>query len=404
VFDLVFLDLRLGVDNGLDFLPAIKAESPWAQVIVITAYASIETAIEAMKRGASDYLPKPFEPSQVQLVTQKVAERRQMELKIEAMQSQLGAMDAEADLPTNTPAMLEVIELARQVAPSRAPVLIRGEPGTGKGRLARAIHAWSSRAEAQFQTVSCQQSVDELEAELFGLAPSSGPMGAERPARVVLCDGGTLLLKEIDQTPLHPQTKLLRLLRDHEYERVDDMRPRTADVRIIASTSADLPLAVREGKFRHDLLMCLGVVEIVIPPLRSRGDDIPLLADRYLAFFGREHNRRMAGISDDALYAMRQYYWPGNGHELRNVIERAVLLCRGAQIGIEHLPPNLLNAEPAYRVGDLVPLETIKKSHVMKVVASTRSLRRAAWILGVDPSSLCRWMQRYGIKDDQPAA
>jgi DNA-binding NtrC family response regulator len=246
--------------------------------------------------------------------------------------------------------------------------------------------------------------VDELEAELFGVTSAFSPAGAERPGRVVLCDGGTLFLKEINQAPLHPQTKLLRLLRDQEYERVDDSRAKNADVRIIASTSVDLQQAVRDGTFRHDLLMSLSVVEIVIPPLRSRSDDIPLLAERYLAFLGREHDRRIGGFSTDAMYAMNKNSLPGNGHELRNVVERAVLLCRGEQIGIEHLPPNLLNATPAYSVGDLVPLETIKRSHVMQVVASTRSLRRAAWILGVDPSSLCRWMQRYGASDDQPAA
>jgi NtrC-family two-component system response regulator AlgB len=246
--------------------------------------------------------------------------------------------------------------------------------------------------------------VDELETELFGQSPVDGAGGSERAGRVALCDSGTLHLKEIDQAPLHSQTKLVRLLRDHEYERVDDMRPRTTDVRVIASTSADLRQAVCDGTFREDLLMSLSVVEIVIPPLRSRPDDVPLLAERYLAFFARENHRRMSGFSSDAKFAMSQYAWPGNGHELRNVVERAVLLCRGEEIGIEHLPPNLLNDAPTYSVGDLVPLETIKKSHVMKVVASTRSLRRAAWILGVDPSSLCRWMQRYGAIDDQPAA
>jgi NtrC-family two-component system response regulator AlgB len=333
-----------------------------------------------------------------------VAERRQMEMKIESLQAAMGALDAEADLPTNTPEMLQTIELARQIAPSKSAVLIRGEAGTGKGRMARAIHAWSNRSAAPFATVSCQLGVDELEAELFGMSPATSPIGSEKPGRVVLCDGGTLFLDEIGKAPLHLQSKIFRLLRDHEYERVDEMRPKQADVRIIASSSADLRKAVIDGMFREDLLMTLGAMEIVIPPLRSRPNDIPLLAERYLAFFCRENHRVIAGFSTDASYAMSKYSWPGNGHELRNVVERAVLLCKGERIGIEHLPPNLLNSAPAYSVGDLVPLETIERSHVMQVVASTRSLRRAASILGVDSSTLCRWMKRYGATDDQPAA
>jgi NtrC-family two-component system response regulator AlgB len=198
------------------------------------------------------------------------------------------------------------------------------------------------------------------------------------------------------------QARLQRLLHDHEYERVDEMQSKRADVRVIATTSVDLQIAASAGKFRTDLLMSLDVVQIVVPPLRSRQNDIPLLAERYLALSNRDNHRQVLGFSADALYAMNKYAWPGNVRELRNVIERAVLLCRNQRIGVEHLPPNLLNSSPSFAVGDLVPLETIQKSHVLQVVASTRSLRRAASILGVDSSTLCRWMKRYGMPDDQP--
>jgi two-component system, NtrC family, response regulator AlgB len=404
VFDLVFLDVRLGMDNGLEFLPILRAESPWAQVIVITAFASIETAIEAMKKGATDYLAKPFEPAQVQLVTRKVAERRQLELKLQALQLAMDALDVEADLPTNSPTMREAIELARQVAPSKAPLLLRGEPGVGKGRLARAIHAWSKRSDAPFARVSCAQDADSLESELFGTSISSVGAGLEKPGRAAFCDGGTLFLEEIGQTPARLQAKLLRLIRDHEYERMDETNARSTDVRIIASSSIDLQQAVKAGTFRSDLLMSLDVVEIALPALRSRPEDLELLAERYLAMFRGQYHARAMGITADALFVMNKYSWPGNIRELRNVIERAVLLCRSEKIGIELLPPNLLNSSPAYAVGDLVPLETIERSHVLQVVASTRSLRRAASILGVDSSTLCRWMKRYGVRDDQPAA
>jgi NtrC-family two-component system response regulator AlgB len=414
VFDLVLLDLRLGMDNGLDFLSTLRAQNPWAQVVVITAYASIETAVEAMKRGAADYLPKPFEPAQVQLVTRKVAQRRQMELKMESLAAAMGAMDAEADLPTESSAMRDAIEIARQVATSNAPVLIRGEVGTGKGRLARAIHAWSNRSQGPFAAVSCLLEADALDAELFGVHSAAGShggdkaggdrVGGERVGRVAFCEGGTLLLDEVGQTPPALQMKLCRLLRDREYERAEGVHPRAANVRIIATTSADLKAAIEAGTFRADLLLSLDVVQVEVPPLRSRFGDIAMLAKRYLAQFNRENHRTVSGFTRDALYALEQYTWPGNVRELRNVIERAVLLVRTEQIGVEHLPSNLLNASPAYAVGDLVPLEVIERDHVLRVVASTRSLRRAAAILGVDSSTVYRWMKRYGTVNDQPAA
>jgi len=404
VFDLVFLDIRLGMDNGLEFLPILRAESPWAQVIVITAFALIQTAVEAMQKGATDYLPKPFEPAQVRMVTRKVAERRQLELKLQALQLALGGLDVEADLPTSSPTMQEAIELARQVAPSKAPLLLRGEVGVGKGRLARAIHAWSKRADAPFASVSCTLDGESLEAELFGLSPNHAVTGAELPGRAAFCDGGTLFLDEVGQIPARLQTKVLRLIRDREYERVDETNTRTADVRIIASTSFDLQRAVKAGTFRSDLLMSLDVVEIILPALRNRPEDLPVLIDRYLSLFKAQNHAQAVGFTSDALYAMNKYAWPGNIRELKNVIERAVLLCRSDKIGIEYLPPNLLNSDPVYAVGDLVPLETIERNHVLQVVAATRSLRRAASILGIDSSTLCRWMKRYGVRDDQPAA
>jgi NtrC-family two-component system response regulator AlgB len=404
VFDLVFLDIRLGMDNGLDFLPRLRSENPWAKVIVITAFASIETAVEAMKRGATDYLPKPFEAAQVQLVTRKVAEHRQMQRRIETLQAALGAMDAEADLPTNSPLMQQAIEVARQVATSQAPILIRGEPGTGRGRLARAIHMWSGRSAGPFASVSCQFPVDSLEAELFGISAADDHIGVDKAGAAAFCDGGTLLLEEVGQTPARLQAKLLRLLHDKEYERMDESRSRPSSVRVIATTAGDLQAIVRSGHFRSDLMLVLNVVEILVPPLRNRTEDLFMLAERYLAYFAKEHHRTVEGFTADASYAMSKYPWPGNVRELRNVVERATLLCRGEQIGIEHLPPNLLNSHLGYAVGDLVPLEKIERSHVMQVVAATRSLRRAASILGVDSSTLCRWMKRYGTSDDQPAA
>ena len=405
VFDLVFLDLRLGMDNGMDFLPRLRAESPWAKVVVITAYASIETAVEAMRRGAIDYLPKPFEPAQVQLVTRKVAQRRQLELKVEALQSALGEMDAEADFPTQTPAMRQAIDLARQVAATQAPILISGETGTGKGRLARAIHAWSGRADGPFASISCHQPVDALEAELFGLSPDHAPSAQDGVGgRVAFCEGGTLVLNEIGRTPPRLQAKLLRLIEQKEYERVDESSPRPGNVRIVATSSDDLQNAVALGQFRPDLLLALNVVEIPLAALRNRPEDVAMLAERYLAFFCRGKARPVTGFTSDAMHTLQRHVWPGNTRELRNVIERATLLCGGDVIGVEHLPPNLLNSAPNYTLGDLVPLETIEKMHILKVVASTRSLRRAAAVLEIDSGTLCRRMKRYDGEAQPPVS
>jgi NtrC-family two-component system response regulator AlgB len=396
-FDLVFLDVRLGTDDGLDFLPRIRSESPWAKIVVITAYASVSTAVQAMKGGATDYLPKPFTPAQVRLVTDKIARQRRLEWKVEALREALGEMDPEADFPTASSAMQAALNVARQVADSRATILISGEVGTGKGRLARAIHAWSGRADAPFGVVRCQPvDPDALEAEVFGVCPQE-PSDSRREltGRVALCHGGTLVLEEVGQWPQSLQPKLLRLLSDREYERVNDFHPRAADVRVVATTSTDLRDAVDRGRFRPDLHLALDVVRVEVPPLRQRPEDIRLLAGRYLAFFCRENHRRLAGFTSAAMNALSRYSWPGNVRELRNIIERAVLLCGADRIDLEHFPPNLLNSAQAYELGDLVSLETIEQVHVRQVLQSAGSIKGAATILGINEKTLRIWLKRY---------
>jgi NtrC-family two-component system response regulator AlgB len=334
VFDLIFLDVRLGVHNGLDYLSRIRSEFPWATVVVITAYASVATAIRAMKLGATDYLPKPFTPAQVQLVTEKVIERRQLDLKIAALQAALGTLDPESELPTDNPEMQRALELARQVADSNANVHICGEIGTGRGRLARAIHTWSRRAQGPFASVVCDTtSADELDAELFGLTRSPGQPSLDIPGRLELCDGGSITLEDIAGSPPSLQPKLYRLLKDKEYERHNDFKVRRANARMICTSSLDPEDAVRRRRLRPELLLALDVVRIQIPPLRNRPEDIRSLARRYLAYFGRENRRAIAGFTTDALTALKRYHWPGNNRELRNLIERAVILCDSDEIG-----------------------------------------------------------------------
>jgi NtrC-family two-component system response regulator AlgB len=398
-WDLAFVDLRLGTENGLDLIPVLLGACPRIKIIVITAYASVATAVEAMKRGAVDYIPKPFTPDQVELVVERVATLHRMEERIATLKEDMKRLHPDVSFSSEHPGMRKAVELARQVAPTEAVVLIRGASGTGKTVLARAIHGWSSRAEKPFGSVSCPTlSPELLESELFGHVKGAFT-GAVRDGlgRVAACEGGTLFLDEIGDLPLSVQAKLLRFIQDREYERVGDHQTRRADVRILVATHVDLEKAVKEGRFREDLYYRLNVIPIELPSLAERPDDIERLANDMLAFFGAQNHKGFHGFSDEAVRVLRGYAWPGNVRELRNAVERAAILCSSETVGPEYFPSLISPVSRSVGLGDPVSIEAIEEAHIRRVIASSRSLQEAADVLGIDQATLWRKRKQYGL-------
>jgi NtrC-family two-component system response regulator AlgB len=401
LFDVAFLDLRLGREQGLAVLPMLLRLAPALPVIFITAYATIETAVEAMRHGAFDYLPKPFTPDQLRLVLDRVGRTRRLQSRVDALEEQIHAIVPEADLKTAEPAVREVLDVAFKAAPSDVTILLRGESGTGKGVLARAIHARSARSAAPFITVHCPSlSAELLESELFGHVRGAftGAI-ADTVGKVAVADGGTLFLDEIGDLPLAVQPKLLRLLQEKQYERVGETRTHASNVRIVAASNRDLAAAVAAGTFREDLLYRLNVIEVFLPPLRQRSKDVLPLADHLLQFFARQTGKTGASFTEEARAALARNPWPGNIRELRNAIERGIILAAGPEVGLADLPAQVGASPPlmAMALGGAVTLEALEAEHVRRVLASTPTMEQAATVLGIDPSTLYRKRKRYGL-------
>jgi len=398
-FDVALLDLRLGTDNGLDLISSLLGDNPELKIVVMTAYSSVDTAVSAMKLGAFDYIGKPFNPAQIDVILAKAEKMRNMENRLSSLNSDLKALHPEGILDSANPAMRRILEMAHQVAGSDAIVLLRGESGTGKTLLAKAIHRWSRRADAPFGVVSCPSLSPELLAsELFGHVRGAFTGAVkDNPGRIAACDHGTLFLDEIGDLPQAIQPQLLRFIQDKEYEPVGSSQTRRADVRIIAATNVPLEEAVREKRFREDLFFRLNVFQLEIPPLRERPEDIDRLAAEMLAFFAGNNHKHMVGFSEAALRALHAYSWPGNLRELRNAVERGVILAAGDTVELAHLPETLYASGTSRQVDEMCTLSELEKHHIARMIAATASLQEAAEKLGIDQTTLWRKRKQYGL-------
>jgi NtrC-family two-component system response regulator AlgB len=390
-FQVVLLDLKLHQESGLDLLGEILRRDPSVSVVMVTAYASIETAVEAMRGGAYDFLAKPCTPDQVRQVLNRIERTRRLENRVVELESRLQAESTEYDLESDSPLMQKALAVANKAAVSEATVLLLGESGTGKSVLARAMHERSRRARAAFITVSCPSlSRDLLESELFGHVKGAFTSAhTDAIGKIAAAEGGTLFLDEIGDLPPEVQAKLLRLLQEREYERVGDTRPRKADVRVIAATNRTLSDAVAKGDFREDLFYRLNVITITLPPLRDRLVDLARIANKQLHFFGARSGRSSLQFSSEALLVLQQYSWPGNLRELRNVIERAAILAEGDWLQPDDLAV-LAGAHQEPRIGGPATLAELENEHIRRVLANSRTIEEAANTLGIDPATLYR--------------
>jgi NtrC-family two-component system response regulator AlgB len=397
-FDLAFVDLRLGENNGLALIPALLKASPLIDIVVVTAYGTVENAVEAIQLGARDVFQKPFVPEQIQGVVEKVANRRSLQLQMRELRSRVEASVPDVSLESRSPRVRQLLAILAKAATRDVSILLRGENGTGKSVLARYVHALSARCAKPFVVVNCPTLSEELLAsELFGHSRGSFT-GAVRDqaGRVEAAEGGTLFLDEIGELPPSLQAKLLRFLQDRQFERVGENLTRTADVRIVAATNRDIEAEVKAGYFREDLLFRLNTFEIVVPPLRERREDILPLAHRFLAFFSRaEGTPQRLELTPEAEAAMHAYDWPGNLRELRNAMERAAVLASGTRLSVQLLPDRVAGRPVQPQLGGDHTLEAIENEHMQRVIARTATAEEASRILGIDSSTLWRRRRRY---------
>ncbi|SHO42795.1 sigma-54-dependent transcriptional regulator [Desulfopila aestuarii] len=395
--DLVLLDLHLPDVGGMEVLEKMIASGLSVQIVVITAYATVETAVSAIRMGAADYLPKPFVPGQLDLLLEKIGRIRVLKKEV----ARLKGIFREGELLTRSPRMRHVLETAKKAAKASAIVLISGESGTGKGLLARLIHQWSNRGNKPFITVDCAGLQENLlESDLFGHVKGAftGAM-RDKIGKMSMADRGTLFLDEVSELPTVVQGKLLRFLQYQEFERLGDPRTLNVDVRVIAATNKDLEELVRDGIFRKDLYFRLRVIEIFLPPLRERVEDIPLLLEDYLRRFCLANSIPPKDIDETDMQLLQRYPWPGNVRELQHAVERAAVLSSNSRLELRDFPPYI--AEYRHPAKDeercLISLAEMEKRYIQEVMLHCGSLEGAAAILGINATTLWRKRKQYHL-------
>jgi two-component system response regulator HydG len=405
--DLILSDLRMPGLTGIELLRAAKTLAPDVDVILLTAFGTIEEAVNAMKDGAYDFITKPFRGEQLLKVVGKALERRSLIEQNRALQKQLEDLRSKGAMIGGSPAFRRMMTLVEQVADSSATVLIRGESGAGKEGVARAIHERSARRNKPFVAVNCAALPETLlESELFGYEKGAFTgAGVRKEGRFELADSGTLFLDEVaDLSPL-TQPKILRVLQEGEFERHGGTRTQRVDVRLVTATNQDLAQMVREKRFREDLYYRLNVITITVPPLRERREDIRLLAQHFLRVYSAKNNRRLDGFTDDAVRRLEGYAWPGNVRELENVIERGVVLAKGSLMDVTDLSEEIAGATPlpegvlTVRIGTpLSEIEARLLDATLQVTGGNKTL--AAKLLGIDVRTVSRKLERRDDADE----
>jgi two-component system response regulator AtoC len=407
--DIILSDLRMPGIDGMELIPQFSRRLPGVTIILMSAYATEDLAIEAMKRGAYDYLAKPFQPSEVLLALRKAQERERLRRQNQLLRRDVQRATGDRPIVATSAAMIELLEVMERVAAFKSTILVTGESGTGKEVLARAIHAQSPRRDQSFVAVNCGAIPETLlESELFGHARGAFT-GADRARRglFVEADGGTLFLDEIGELPHSLQVKLLRVLQEEEVRPVGESKSRSIDIRVIAATSRDLEADATAGRFRDDLFYRLDVVRLEVPPLRERPKDIPLLFDHFLSRFREALGKPVQGIADDALARLVSYPWPGNVRELENVVERAVILASGDRIRLSELPETVVSQARADRADGADPSLCLKAARkaleadlIRRALSSTDGNRtHAARLLDISHRALLYKLKEYGIRD-----
>jgi DNA-binding NtrC family response regulator len=399
-FDLALVDIKMPGVDGIELQAKLREIDPAMPVIIMTGFASVETAVRALKNGAYDYITKPFDPDELVHLVNKAISHKRAEREVSKLKENLDEIFPETKLIGQSPAMKRVIELVETVAPTDATVLITGESGTGKEVVARAIHALSPRRYNPMVVIHCGALTESLlESELFGheRGAFTGAQ-ARKKGKFEVADGGTVFLDEISDISLRVQTDLLRVLQEKEIVRVGDTMPVKVDFRAIAATNKSLERLVEERVFRPDLYYRLNVFSINIPPLRERKEDIPLLVAHFLDKFARQMNRPPQRLAPDTMELLMRYEWPGNVRELENAIERALLMRREGDLKPEDFPFQLHPSAPVIATGQR--LEDVEKAHIERVLAETRwNLSKTARILDIDRTTLYNKIRKYGLRE-----